>query len=398
MRGVRLEHRSFQWASVLFAAAILACSSEPDRAKDRPAVPAIAAAAEPPNSERPAPASRPSGLPSAYQNLEGEQRTPVESSSALPKIELPAFTPDPPSQLLVCGKWGFGRLGASNFEYFSNNGYHLVANLPMPNPTAALALAGDGALLFTREHVFRYYRGETRAVSFARIPLLGPAQLWPDPTDIDGFWVRYLRDPDLHHFRLAPDRVSVTISETRALPDQDVERFTLLPNNVPLYVTANEVVYGVAEHQRRMPVARFGEAVVGLLRDRRMDRFWVIAVKGERSLAHLVELSAGLPIRTSVELAGTPLGFASGRVLASVSVSRATPRVHWLEVFDGGQRVQRFELPELDTPHVADGSAPSEVNNRGVCLIPDRPWVLVGGRDLLQLFDYRKGKVLFERF
>jgi hypothetical protein len=42
----------------------------------------------------------------------------------------------------------------------------------------------------------------------------------------------------------------------------------------------------------------------------------------------------------------------------------------------------------------ASNSARHDRDNRDVCLIRDRKWVLAGGKDLLQLFDYDKGEVL----
>jgi hypothetical protein len=330
--------------------------------------------------------------PSATVNLAPELARSAPRPMAPPSIELPQVTPDLPVQLLVCDRKGFGRLTQNAFEYYSADDLRRIVRLEIPHTYNVVSLMGDTTLIVAREHLHRYYHGQTVAVPFARIPLLGPLQLWPDARDIDSFWVRYLRDPELHHFTLVAKDASVTTSETKPLPGFDGRRFVLLDDGAPFYSSGEELVYGAPTRARRVPLSRFSNSVAGLLASSRLDRVWLLS-EGD---ARLVEFSRGLPEVRRLKLQGTPVGFSRGKSLAVVSATQGGVEAgHWLEVFDDEGRSFVVQLPKLEP--TAAGEVLREVDNRAVCVFAERPWVLVGGRQLLQLFDYQSGQMLMQR-
>lgn len=331
-----------------------------------------------------------------------EQVAPSSASTTapsveLPAIELPSYSPDIPPQLLFCDHKGFGRLTEGAFEYYAVDDLRRIAKIDVPGSHNLIALMGNTSLVVARDHVYRYYHGQTSAVRFARIPLLGPLQLWPDEQDIDSFWVRYLRDPDLHHFTLPTQGTegvdsSVNFSQPKALPGFDGRRFVLLADGRALYSTADELVYASPRQPRRIPLKRFEDPIAGALASSRLDRIWVLTQAGT---ATLIEFSRGLPERLRLNLAGTPLGFDAKKALAVVSAERGTPTQHRLEVYEGKELRFSRPLPVLEAD--AQGRVPREVDNRSVCLFTERPWVLVGGRQVLQLFDYASGELLLQK-
>lgn len=341
------------------------------------------------------PSAARSGLPE--QGAPSPAPTPAQTTA--PSVPLlPSYSPDIPPQLLFCDHKGFGRLTADAFEYYAVDDLRRLAKIDVPGSHNLIALMGNTSLVVARDHVYRYYHGQTEAVRFARIPILGPLQLWPDEQDIDSFWVRYLRDPDLHHFTLPKQGSegldsSVNFSQPKALPGFDGRRFVLLADGSALYSTADELVYASPRQPRRIPLTRFEDPIAAALASSRLDRIWVLTQAGT---AALIELSRGLPERLRLNLAGTPLGFdARKKALAVVSAEQGTPTQHRLEVYEGKELRFSRPLPVLEAD--AQGRVPREVDNRSVCLFTERPWVLVGGRQVLQLFDYASGELLLQK-
>lgn len=319
----------------------------------------------------------------------------------LPEMISPKVAPDIPPQVLACGKLGFVRLTETGFDAFSTSLRKRLARIDLAEPQCALALSGDSTLVVGKHEVVRYYRGQKQAPRFARIPLLGPLQAWADPQDIDSFWVRYLRDPDLHYYTLVDADRSVTFGQVRNLPDFDRRHFTLLADGSPFYTTERGLLQLEGNATRESPPPALLGALNGVWPAARLDRYWVSSDAGELKL---FEQSRGEPLRRSHRVDGVPYAVdVDGERLAIVSVSQTGSQVDWhLSVIRGDETVARLELPmtlplssdvtaqQTDTP----SSALDDHDNRDVCLLQGRPWVLAGGKRLLQLFDYEKQELL----
>jgi hypothetical protein len=102
--------------------------------------------------------------------------------------------------------------------------------------------------------------------------------------------------------------------------------------------------------------------------------------------AALVEMSLGRPLRTQLQLRGTALAFdVLGHTLAVVGLQQA-PRQFFVQVFTRGKLVFEADLPALGG---AEGNLLERaMADRDVCLLPSRPWVVVGGRTGMRVLDY----------
>ncbi len=327
----------------------------------------------------------------------------VVTNEVRPKVKLPATTPDPFPQLLACGERTFARLGANSLQVFellpdAKREARPAAHIDLPKPLNLISLAGESRLVITASKVFRHYRTEKSAPSFARIPVLGPLVAWPDARDIDGFWVRYLRDPSLHHYTLAraPEAApsesqpavaggdsAVTIGEVQLLPGFDRRLFTLMADGTPFYSTSNGLERG-GSTPRRSPLPSMPN-VVALWAGSNSRQYWAASALG---FVGLWEQSRGEPQLVASRVEGAVLQAAvRGKTTVIVSVELASEqyRVH-VSTFDGRARGKEWALtPTHDVQPVVD-----------VCLLGAQPRVLVGGREWLQLFDVQSGALLGE--
>jgi hypothetical protein len=120
--------------------------------------------------------------------------------------------------------------------------------------------------------------------------------------------------------------------------------------------------------------------------DQRSDRYWAADASGNVGLFARSQskplLSAQVPgvvVDASVE----------GKRTAVLSLAlEAQSYLPTVTVFEDGKQQKRLQIgprpaslgrPELD-----------------LCLLPDRPWVVVGGRDWLQLLDWSSPRLLAE--
>lgn len=328
----------------------------------------------------------------------GSESNSVRSLASLPPASLPPASPDIPPQLLACGKRGFARLTRDGFVAYATHSGHELTRVKIPETLNLVSLAGDSSLLVAKNAVYRHYHGQTQARRFQRIPLLGPLQLWPDARDIDAFWVRYLRDPELHHYALPTSRPTSEpndtsgvwkpiLGETSALPDFDRRLFTFLDDGSPFYTTPDGLQRAGAA-PRRSPLPAFERPLVALWPGGVIGRYWAADEAGD---TWWLEQSRGEPRVARVSLAGLPhAASVRGPLLAVVSKRGVLgERRFWLEVFLEGKRVFVHELPPVE------GASPElELANHDVCSIDGKPWVLVGGRDRAFLFDYRREEQL----
>ncbi len=339
---------------------------------------------------------------------------PGEQKLNLPDASTEAFDflpPDPPDQLLACDDRGFVQLGYDRMRAFRTLDFKILADVAIDEPRAVAALAGNSYLIVARAGVHRYYHGQKRPRGFAKVPLLGPSQLLPHPEDIQRFYLRYARGNALHLFDLSdkdpepisdeqldlvPRPLGLQLGKPIELAGFDQRAFTLLRNGDPLYSAATGLVRLSNQPQPLAPPKLDGRLTQLAAADR-LDRYWAF---NERGQGVQMELSRGDPIRQRIDLGGLPYAVeVQGRVTAAVvltlSGGESSHRVWKLKVMEKGKPLAEWSLPDRAGHR---GSWVQRVlGNRDLCLFPHKPWVLLGGRDSLTIYDYRRRQTLLHQ-
>jgi hypothetical protein len=263
----------------------------------------------------------------------------------------------------------------------------------LAEPSNVVAVAEDNFMAFGAKAVIRYYYGYEGARSFARIPRLGPYEVWPDPTHVDAFWIRYLGEPLLHYVELRDvnsraqsDRTVPPVTllgESRALPDFDRRHFTLLADGSALYTAGQRLVRASRSGHEVVPLPPSLGTMAAIWPDAALGHFWAVDDTGA---AKQVSLSKGRPVVRELQLAGLPLHHAQARqYLAALSANdTATGPELTLEVFSRDGLVARW--PIADVPPIVNQGFASELD---LCFVQRRPVIVVGGPAWLMVFDYR---------
>jgi hypothetical protein len=376
-----------------------------ERAQDKPNATAAASATSRGAGESGVPAGAALRTESHDPPPRGGERALPSLAVAEPNVQLPPAPPDIEPQLLACGKRGFVRLTHDGFEAYATSPPKRVARAPLDQPRNVIQLAGDSSLVIARSGVFRYYHGEKAARRFTRIPILGPLQAWSDPQNIDGFWVRYLRDPALHHFTLEDDAPptakgplvesseravmpkAVTIGEVVELAEFDFRLFTVLRDGSPFYSTVSGLLKATIGAPRLSPWPQLTRRLAALWPGSTQDRYWAA---DESGAAWQFELGRGEPRVMAVQFAGLPIAIAHQGDLVAVASAALTrgERTRELEVFRGQKRLAQLRLPAgLTESRPAAGEL-------DLCLLDGKPWVVVGSRTQLLVYDYARRAVV----
>lgn len=340
------------------------------------------------------------------------ERAPKPSLSDPPDTPTEAFEllpPEPPTQWVACDERGFVHLTSEGFRAYRNVDFRLMADVHLPQLSNVVALAGGTYLLLGKRGVYRYYHGQKKPRAFARVPQIGPSQLWPDPQNVNQFWLRYARDDALHLYNLeeeaaiaerlldeqldlAPRHIEVNLGQPRPLPGLKGGPFTFLADGDAFY-TVPSGLRRVSKTRSRDFALPLPGKIVQLHRDHRSDRY---LVANDRGLLVQMEMSRGNPQRASVDLGGLPFGIVGREdVVAAIIVRQGQGRARsWqLKVFRQFKLQASWEL--RDDPGM-QGDWVSRVSaDRGICLFPHKPWLLMGGRDGVVVYDYRTSKSRF---
>ena len=315
----------------------------------------------------------------------------------------PAVTPKLPPQLVACvGGRDFYRITDRALEVFEvsktipppnlrgSAAAVQVASVGMERPLNVVPVATKGVLVIGKQNVFRYEPGAKNVRTSAPIPTPGPLFAWPDSARAGSFWVRVSGEKSLHSYAPGATPNAAPVDREHALPDFDARLFTLLADGAPFYSTplglrSNGVRRGDVRPALALP--KPAEAAALLFPDVSPERYWAADAQGnltlwQRKPSETPLFSARVPgavIDASVE---------GGRV-AVLSIEAAGPSYRpFVTIFADGQQIG--QLRPAWTP--ASGGQPK----LDLCLIPGRPWVVVGGTKWMQLHDWQTPRLLSE--
>ena len=308
------------------------------------------------------------------------------------------MTPAVPPQLVACGSGrDFYRLTDKALEVFEvsktipppqirgSAAALQVATLDVPLALNVVPLK-KGVLVIGRKGLFRYEPGNRRALESAPIPTPAPLVAWSDPKRTGSFWVRVFGEANLHQYTLARAPKATPDDSVQALPGFDGRLFTVLADGVPLYSTANGLVRPEGEAEATS-APKLPEPAKLIFSDVDRDRYWT--ADGQGNLGLWDRKQGSTPV-FSARVPGAVIDVAleGGRVAVLSIEAREQAYRPTVTVFsDGKQAAQR---------RVSWTPGSSGQPQLDLCLIPGRPWVVVGGKRWLQLVDWQTPRLLSE--
>lgn len=315
---------------------------------------------------------------------------------------MPPKTPPLPPQLLSCGEREFYRIDQRALQVFEvaekippahirgSRVARQSAEFEIPEPLNVLALAKRQVLAIARDGVYRLELGKKQTERYAPIDTKAP--LWAFAEGGESFVVRVLGEASLRHYdlaRLAPDEAGTPSSEPRApervekLTGFDSRSFGLLGESTPMYSTAEGLRFGVEEAARGPTLP---ESMSVLFGDASESRYWTADDGGRLKLWERANSEA--PVATS-DVPGVVIDAArEGARVAVLSLELDNNSYQpTVTVFIDGRQQARVRIGPTDS------SAQPAFD---LCLLPGRPWVVVGGRHWLQLLDWSAPRLLAE--
>jgi hypothetical protein len=346
-----------------------------------------------------------SGKPSIAPSA-GVTPLPSAKPSSTSKLPPAPVTPSVPPQLVACAARDVYRITWDSLQMFElaaeppppqirgSRVARQTNQAPVAKPLNVILAARKSVLVIAKDGLFRYEAGQKDVRRYAPIPASAPLVAWPDPRHADSFRVRSAGDEKLRDYSLAglasvaPDAAPVAAQSARRvvdLPGFDARLFTLLRDGTPFYSTANGLVRGGRESQK-VPFPEPAAAPVLLFADSAPDRHWTADAAGR--LALWDQKQPATPVFTG-SVPGVVIDAAQeGQTVAVLSIElKHRSYVPTVTVFSNGKEQARVDMGPSFTRQ------PPEID---LCLIPGRPWLLVGGRRWLQLLDWQSRRLLAE--
>lgn len=317
----------------------------------------------------------------------GDERDEVPAHTRPASLRLGYARPVP--QTLACGPLGFVHLTEHGFDAYSYATLGRILRYRQGQFTHVVDQPGYSFLLVGPGSSLLYYQANHRLTALAHLPALGPLHLWPDAQKRERLWLHYLKDDAVHHFEL-PRRVN---ERARLLSSVGLEGYrggglTRLAAGQWIYVAHTESdvsTLRVVEGSRRFwlsPSSSADSLVAGS-----SGEFWSI------DAAHISRFEF------------TPLGRlrpsdvkdAGGEVWAAVSEGG---RLAFLaQTTDGARR--RWALGvrasngwhAVELPNLTGRDEPAAARDLTLCLVPNRPWVVWGGREEVRVLDFETGEL-----
>jgi hypothetical protein len=350
---------------------------------------------------QPSASGKPSAAPSA-----GVTPLPSAQPSSTSKLPPAPVTPSVPLELVACAARDVYRITWDSLQVFE-----LAAEPPPPQirgsrvarqtnqvsvakPLNLILAPRKSVLVVAKEGLFRYEAGQKTLRRYAPIPASAPLVAWPDPRHADSLLVRTAGDEKLREYSLAglasvaPDAAPVAAQSARRvleLAGFDARLFTLLSDGTPFYSTAKGLVR-LGRESQPVPFPEPAAPPALIFADSSPDRYWAADALGRLVLRDQKQGMA--PVFTG-SVPGVVIDAAQeGEWVAVLSVElQHRSYVPTVTIFSNGKELARVNLgPSLTRQ-------PPELD---LCLIPGRPWVLVGGRRWLQLFDWESRRLLAE--
>lgn len=321
-------------------------------------------------------------VPSPAMAHEGSAAVTNETSSGsaaaaaqLPVSRLPAVAPSPEPRLLACGAGWILQLtdtGYTVHQVPSLAAARYVAKEPLLGVQATM---GDSAVLLGRHRLYRVYKGEAMPSVFDGYSLLGPTRLWPDAETLEAVFLQDAREPVLRRFSLVGTGTGYNWdSDARALGGFDLGAIEQLADGSWLYTTSAGLarIYGASRWDYVVPAP---SSISHLVAVPGRGAFWLARSEGRVERFRLEPWARAF----SAALDGVPLALVSDAARLAVVTARDAASQRSLTVFLGEEAGEPWTLPLLS-------DAPS------LCLVPERPWVALGGRQELILYDYLAGQ------
>lgn len=338
-----------------------------------------------------------------------------EASASATKVAAsvwpPPAPPRVPPQLVACGGRDFYRIDQQSLQVFEINPVtpppqirgsavaRQTTEVEITEPKNVLWLAKKRVLVIAKKNLLLYELDGTGARRY--LPVATPRLIlaWPDPREVDTFWLHNQGERTVRQFRLgslpeseaksAPKQPKaarpVTAGQVQELTDFDSRLFTVLSDGTPLYSTKDGL--------RRLgdssdsPFPAPSQPATGLFADPTPDRYWLADASG--ALVLWDRKRAESPVFSS-RVPGVVIDVASeGQRVAVLSMELAGASYRsTLSIFSKGEQKGQLSV----APTVAASGQPK----LDVCLIPGRPWAVVGGKHWLQLLDWSAPRLLAE--
>lgn len=334
--------------------------------------------------------------PSVTQGPTSDARLPLPP----PTFERLGYS-RPSAQVLACGPLGFVRLTERGFEVYSYSTLRRTARYPDGVFTHVVNQPGYSYLLVGAGSSLLYYQANPRLTPLGHLHAIGPFVMWADQQDRKRIWVHYLKDDAVHHFALSRDtKQAAALLGSVALPNFAGTVLARLTAGQWLYAAHGEWTSDVegagpgcsgdspvncplrlADGTRSAWVGATPPGIEAVVSGAG-SKLWLVSSK--RAQAFDLDPLDRLRPHGTADLAGEPwLAVSEGGRLAVLSQRVEAGRRRWtLQLEDGAHSGEPLELAVKDAGDVAAAA------RRGACLVPARPWVVVGGPSDLRVIDY----------
>jgi hypothetical protein len=333
-----------------------------------------------------------SGSPSA--SASGK---PAASAPAGAEAFVPVTMPKTPPELVACSGRVFFRITDGSLEAFEASRTipppHIrgsaaavqTARVELAEPLNVVALGDGRALVIAKHQVLSYRAGDKEGQASPSIPTPAALVTWPDAEQADSFWVRRLGEKRLHQYMLAAGDGPITHRE-QELTGFDARLFTALADGAPLYSTPKGLIR-LGDEARPAELPELSAAATLIFADPSKDRYWAADAEGNLGLW---DRTKGIDPVLTTRVVGAVIDVArEGDRIAVLSMAKSVRKYRpTVTVFSGGQEQAQLRIGESLT------SRPEP--RLDVCLIADRPWVVVGGRSWLQVLDWSGPRLLAE--
>lgn len=332
---------------------------------------------------------------------------PVASAVAAPKPTAAPVVNAPkiPPQLVACGQLEFYRIDQRSLGVFEiakkqppphirgSRVARQVAKFDLTDPRSVLTWAERQVLVIAKDAVAKYEIGKDALDRYAPIDVERPLWAWTDPKRPGAFSVHAFGESEVRTYTLsrlgsvgaagAATAVESQVQQ-RALPELDSRWFTVLADGTPFYSTPGGMRrLGTDASTSALPPP----SAALLFPDADPARYWAADANGTVTL-HGSSKDATPKLTEHLEGAVIDAAHDGDRVAVLTLSADASSYRPTVTVISHGKVEKRLPI----------GPTPAWVGQPklDLCLIPGRPWVVVGGLQWIQLLDWTGPRLLAE--